>query len=117
MMAAIGYTRSAPNVLVPAAGHIAIDASLNIRFRVTLNAATLQLDNPLNLADGMSWMVEVIQDATGGRALTFGTKYEFGTDITSFTTSPGVGKHDILGMYYNIVTDKVMIIAAVKGYA
>jgi hypothetical protein len=116
-MAAIGFTRSIPDVLVPAAGHIPIDASLNTRYRVTLNAATNQLDNPSNLADGMSWIIEVIQDGAGSRGLTFGTKYEFGSDITSFTPSVAAGRHDMLGMYYNVNTDKVMIIAAVKGYA
>jgi len=116
-MAAIGYTRTTPDTLVPVAGHIPIDAPQNNSFRVTLNAVTLQLDNPTNLGDGMKWTIEVIQDNVGGRALTFGSKYEFGADITSYTPSPQPNKHDMLGMYYNLTTDKVMIIAAVKGYA
>lgn len=115
-MAAIGYTRGTPDTVVPSAGHITIDRSLNNRFRVTLNAPTLQLDNPLNLDDGSTWVVEVIQDGSGNRALTFGSKYQFGSDITSFVASTGPNKHDVLGFYYNVITDKVMVVAAVHGY-
>ena len=42
--------------------------------------ATRQLDNPTNLVAGMSWMVIFNQDATGGRALTFDTFYDFGDE-------------------------------------
>ena len=45
--------------------------------QLTLTGATAQLDNPTNLVNGASYAIKVIQDATGSRALTFGTIYDW----------------------------------------
>jgi len=37
-----------------------------------------QLDNPTNMRDGGFYSLQVIQDATGGRNLTYGSAYDFG---------------------------------------
>lgn len=58
--------------------NIATNAFLSNLFTVTLTDTTAQLDNPSNLVAGMTLTFVVVQDGTGGRALTFGTAYEFG---------------------------------------
>lgn len=55
-----------------------IDANDGALFELTLAGATTELDNPTNMSAGMEWTVIVHQDATGGRALTFDTWYDFG---------------------------------------
>jgi hypothetical protein len=60
--------------------NIAVDASLSNTFTVTLTNTTAQLDNPLNLVNGQTLIFRILQDGVGGRALTFGTNYNFGTE-------------------------------------
>jgi hypothetical protein len=60
-----------------------IDAAAGNVFELTATGgigATRQLDNPTNLAKGMTWIVIYNQDGTGSRALTFDTFYDFGTE-------------------------------------
>lgn len=45
--------------------------------QLTLTGATAQLDNPTSLVNGASYAMKIIQDATGGRELTFGTVYDW----------------------------------------
>lgn len=71
------HQRSTPVALTYAAT-VAVDASLSNVFTLTLTDTTAMLGNPTNLAAGQSFMVVVTQDGTGGRALTFDTKYSFG---------------------------------------
>jgi hypothetical protein len=76
------YTKAqtvAPSALVYGA-NIPVDASLSNVFTVTLTGATGELDNPTNLTDGQTVVIRVTQDVTGGRALTFGTNWDFGAD-------------------------------------
>lgn len=100
------------------AATIATDASKGNHFRVTLDTAgsTRALGNPTNLADGQRLIWELVQDGTGGRALTLGSKFVLGADITAITLSTAAGKRDFLGAVYNADTDKLYVIAFVKGY-
>lgn len=86
------------------AATIAVDASLNNAFQVTITAARI-LGNPTNVVQGMSWTVEVIQDVTGGWALTFGTNY-VGPAITGplDTSADAANKIRVLTCYANSPT-------------
>lgn len=76
--------------------NIATDAALSNVFTVTLSGATAQLDNPTNLVNGQTIIWRVTQDGTGGRALTFGTAFDFGSaGVPSLATS-AAGKMDII---------------------
>lgn len=97
------------------AATIATDASLSNHFRVTLTASRI-LGNPTNLTDGQRLTWEIIQNATGGWALTFDTLFAFGTDIASVTLTTTASKRDFLGGIYNAATGKIYVIAFVKGY-
>lgn len=67
------------------------DASVNQVTKVTL-AGNRTLANPTNMLDGATYIVRIIQDATGSRTLTFGTAYNFpgGTAPTLTTTANAV---------------------------
>lgn len=104
-----------PPVTLLDAATIATDASLGNHFRVTL-AGTRILGNPTNLTDGQRLTWELIQDATGGRAITFDTMYTLGVDLPVVTLSIIAGKRDFLGGIYNSGTGKIYIVSFIKGY-
>lgn len=97
---------------------VAVDAGLgkNKHFRLVLTGATTQLNNPINLVDGQKLLFEIIQDAVGSRALTFDTKYAFGTDIISYTPTATANKRDFVMGTYILALDKILITAVAKGY-
>ena len=94
---------------------ILIDAESNGSYKVTLGGAR-QLDNPTNLAAGMSWTLRVIQDGTGSRALTFDTFYDFGDDNTAVDTSADAASKERLLTFYAVTTTKVLVSDAVGVY-
>jgi hypothetical protein len=76
--------------------NISVNASFSNTFTVTLTGATAQLDNPTSLQDGQTFVFRVLQDGTGGRGLTFGTNYDFGTEGSPTLTTSTAGKLDII---------------------
>jgi hypothetical protein len=99
------------------AATIATDASLGHRFRVVLGVgATRALGNPTNPYDGQQITWEIVQDASGNRALTFGSKFAFGTDIPSATLTTTASKRDFLTAQYDLAADKFYVIGFSKGY-
>lgn len=104
------------------AATVAVDASLGDHFRLLMTAAvgnTRQLGNPTNppnAGQDQMLLIAVTQDGAGSRLLTFGSKYRFGTDISSITLTATAGKTDYIGVRYNSVDDKWDVIAFVKGY-
>ena len=95
--------------------NIATDASLGNQFRVTL-VGNRTLDNPTNPTDGQKVIWEFIQDGTGSRTITLGSKFTFGTDITSVTLTTTASKRDFMGAVYNLAADKWYVVSFVKGY-
>lgn len=94
---------------------ITINASAGNTFRVTLtNSVTL--GNPENAQDGQSLAYELIQDGTGSRTVTLGSKFAFGTSITAFTATTTASKRDYLGVKYSADTDKFYVVALAQGY-
>jgi len=57
--------------------NIAWDLDVGQVAQITLTGATAVLDNPSNMVNGGSYALRIVQDATGGRALTFGTAYKW----------------------------------------
>ena len=93
----------APVSLVDGA-NIATDASLGNNFEVTLGG-NRTLDNPSNATGGMvcNWVIR--QDGTGGRTLTFGSAFDFGT-AGAPTLSTGANVADFFSAYYFVGTSK-----------
>jgi hypothetical protein len=75
------------------------DAQLGGHFRVTLTGNPA-INAPTSPADGQKITLEVVQDATGGRTVTWGTGIQFGA-AGAPTLSTAAGKRDVLGFLYS----------------
>lgn len=64
------------------------------------------LNNPTNLLDGYTYALELKQDATGGRTLTWGDAYEWG-NVGEPTLSTDPGKVDFAFGIYSATTEKL----------
>ena len=62
--------------LAIAAGAVAIDFEIHGNAKLTLDE-NATLSAPSNLVDGRAVMLKVVQDATGGRTLSFNAAYDF----------------------------------------
>ena len=63
---------------------------------VTLTGTTAVLDNPTELINGFTYILIVVNDATGGRAMTYGTNYDFGADGAPDHSLRAANKFDIV---------------------
>lgn len=115
-------TVTTPRLIVPPvtltyAATLNTDASLSDHFRVTLTG-NVTLANPTNGVDGQKVIWEFIQDTTGGRTLSLGTAFTFGSDITAsnvvLTTTSS--KRDFLGAMYNSSLSLWHVISIAHGY-
>ena len=94
---------------------ITVDASQGNHFRVTLGG-NRTLANPVNVIDGQKFTFEVIQDATGGRALSYGAMYVFGTSIRIPVLTGTAGKRDFLGFVYSVQAGLCYLIGLAQGF-
>ncbi len=106
-------TRSDTNLTDAAT--IALNANLGHVFEVTLGG-NRTLGNPTGGYDGQGITIRVRQDATGGRTLSFGTNYRFGTDIPSITLSTGANKVDYIGLRYDASATKWDVVSFSPGF-
>lgn len=96
------------------AATVATDASLGTLFRVTLGGDRT-LGNPTNMSDGCVYTWEVKQDATGGRGLSFASKWDFG-DLPTFYPTPTAGATDVITARYHSSADKLRVLGYAGGY-
>lgn len=94
---------------------IAIDAAAGNRQRIFLGG-NRALGVPAHPADGQMLLLEVVQDGTGGRTLSYPTVYEWGVGVPvpALTATPGA--RDFLGFTYTAATAKWCGIAFANGY-
>lgn len=97
------------------AASITVDARKGNIFSVTLGGNRI-MSNPLYPHEEQMIIFRIKQDGTGGRTISWDTKYRFSTDLPSPTLSTGSGKLDYLGFIYNSVDDKWDYISEVKGF-
>jgi len=101
-------------VVLTDAATIATNANLSSKFRVTLTASRT-LGNPTNAQDGQLINFEIIEDGTGGWALTLDTKFNDPNGyFTGMVTT--AGKRSKLGVQYNSSADKFDVLAFATGY-
>ena len=91
------------------------DASLGNHFRVTLGG-NRTLANPTGLIDGQRLTWEITQDAVGGRTLSLGSFFAFGSDITGVVLSTTPSKTDFIGGIYNSSASKIFIVSVIRGF-
>ena len=74
-----------------------LDFATSNNFELTLaNTSSCTLANPSNLSEGQSGSIFIVQDSTGSRLLTYGSKWDFigGTAPTLTTTASAVDRID-----------------------
>lgn len=94
---------------------VTIDASIAFHFRLTLGG-NRTIANPTNGRDGQDILIELVQDATGGRTVTWGSEFSFSDDITEPTLSTTAGAIDLLLFLRNSPNAKWMCIGVSRGY-
>ena len=102
-----GGVRGAITTLTDAAT-IAVDLDDNCHYKVQLGG-NRTLGNPTNAVEGQTGFIEVEQDSTGSRTLSFGSNYRFvgGTAPTLTTTASA---RDVLA--YAVLSDEKIMITA-----
>lgn len=90
-------------VLTESASNVAVNASLSNAFRL-LMGGNWNLTNPTNGQDGQVIRILFIQDGTGSRTISFGSKYQFPGGVTP-TLSTGAGDVDLAGFEYDQTLD------------
>ncbi|MYH59575.1 MAG: hypothetical protein F4145_16685 [Boseongicola sp. SB0675_bin_26] len=91
---------------------IAWDLEVNPVAEVTLGG-NRTLANPANPVVGGAYILTVVQDATGGRSLAYGTDYDFGEE-GSPALSSAANKSDTLSFLYR--NSKMQFIGIAKGH-
>ena len=95
---------------------INVDAKYGDMFDVTLTG-NVTLANPTNPVNGKTLRWRISQDATGGRTVTLGNKFNIPSTATSpLPWSTGVHKMDMLAATYHAGRDKWDVVAFVPGY-
>ncbi len=95
-------------------GSISVDWSLYDIVRITLTGnTTLSFSGAV---DGQNCMLEVTQDGTGGRTVTWPAAARWPTDVPTPTLS-SASKMDKIGFIYNNPAAKYDAVAVVKGYS
>ena len=93
---------------------ISLNAGLGNLFRVTLGG-NRTLANPSGGTDGQMIRVEVTQDATGSRLLSYGAAYDFGSEGTPVLSTAATAM-DVLGFGYDAGAGKWRCLAFASGY-
>jgi hypothetical protein len=97
------------------AATIAVDASSGNDFRVTI-AGNRTMGTPANAANGQQIIFQVTQGSGGPFTLTWGSGYEFSSDLPQPSLSTTAGQTDLLGFIYNAAKDIWLLAAFVNGF-
>jgi hypothetical protein len=73
---------------------ISVNAAAANVFNITLTG-NRTMANPSNLMDGQMYTFRITQDATGGRTLTWGSSFVFGSNVANSTLQTGAGQYNI----------------------
>ena len=102
-----GGVRGAITTLTDAAT-IAVDLDDNCHYKVQLGG-NRTLGNPTNAVEGQTGFIEIEQDSTGSRTLSFGSNYRFvGGSAPTLTTTASA--RDVLA--YAVLSDEKIMITA-----
>jgi hypothetical protein len=103
-----GYTISA----LTNGATVTPDFSLSNVFTLTATG-NFTLANPTNVTAGTTYLIIITQDATGGRAITWGSNFKFGaSSVTALST--GANKRDIISVV--ALTSSVLLTTLQLGF-
>lgn len=100
--------------LAQSGGSVAIDLNNGLNFTLAMTGTPWTLANPTNGKDGQSGKIEITQDATGSRLLTYGTAWLF-TNGTDPVLSTAPNARDVL--FYEVLSDGKAMGSLVKALA
>lgn len=104
----------APVKNATATGTVTINAALSNNYRFIQTGNTV-IANPTNLVDGMVLNFMFVQDGTGSRTLTFGSKFKWpGGSAPTFTTTANAV--NFVSAYYDATLDELLANGS-AGYA
>lgn len=104
-----------PNVSTPSwSSTMTLTTAGYDRVRITLGGATTLNFSAGN--DGQKLILELVQDATGSRTVTWGTGVKFGTDIASITLTTTANKRDIIGLVYSSSASSWLVVGYARGF-
>ncbi|MBS3648618.1 hypothetical protein KEU06_08245 [Pseudaminobacter sp. 19-2017] len=98
-----GVWSAAGIVTIPYAASVAIDFATLINGTMTLTG-NCTLANPTGTTNGQSGFIRIIQDATGGRTLSFGTSWKFENGVTPTLTTSASALNFLFYQVYNSTT-------------
>ena len=98
-----------------AADTVNINWALGGIARVALNRATTTFAFS-GAYDGQKCVLELVQDAEGGREIAFGAETLPGTDFTFPVPLSGAVKRDFLGFIYSAGNSKYNYVSLARGY-
>lgn len=84
-----------PVSLVYSGTNVAVNASLGTHFRL-LATNNFLLQNPIGASDAQRLLLEIVQDTTGGRTMTFGSAFKLGTDLPVINLTTNAGLRDFI---------------------
>lgn len=106
--------QSVTPVALTSGSSVAVDASLSNNFRLVLGTAAT-LANPTNLTNGEILNFVVVQDATGGRTLAYGSMFKWAGGAVP-TLSTAANAIDVITAYYDS-TLNVLLCGINKAFA
>lgn len=108
------WAAAVPVALAENAGSVAVDLATGINFTLTMTGSPWTLAAPTNGKPGQSGLIEIVQDATGNRTLSFNAIWKFagGNDPILSTAA---NARDVLT--YQVLSDGSVLAALVKGLA
>lgn len=94
-----GWLAPAVVPLTQSGGSVAVNASLGNVFTLTLTASGWTIANPAQPADAQTIWFRLTQDSTGGRSVSWGSAYDFGSGSAPGLTATA-WKTDIVAFQY-----------------
>ena len=107
----IVWDAAAP-VSVAYAATLALDFATGFNFNVGTLTGALLLSNPTNMKLGQSGFIKLTQDATGGRATTFGGYWKFADGVVP-TLDTTASRENVLT--YVVLSATEILVTAVRG--
>lgn len=99
-------------VVIPYAASITLDLNAGINFKINPLTGGCALENPINAKPGQSGFIEIQQDGTGNRVMTFGTSWT-GANGTDPVLSTPPNTKDVLE--YQVMSDGTLLCSLIKA--
>lgn len=99
------------------AATVTIDSTTTDIANIGTLTGNITIANPTGTpTDGQALKIRFQQDATGGRTITWGSQFAFGTDVTTALIPTAASSKWIMGFLWNAVDSKWRCLAIARGF-